>query len=170
MNCKKNTKNLKNWEDYDMDKAYCEKACINIRNLTEIQVDKEIVKEISKKVLKQEKKQGDISIVFVSAKRMQDLNKRYRKEDKVTDVLCFSQNSMVSEFFNLPKACFELGEIIVCLTKIKENAKEFKSSFEKELKWVIIHGILHILGYDHEKSEKQAQRMREKEKYYLKNL
>jgi len=157
-------------ECQNMDKAYCEKACINIRNLTEIQVDKEIVKEISKKVLKQEKKQGDVSIVFVSAKRIQEMNKRYRKEDKVTDVLCFSQNSMVSEFFNLPKACFELGEIIVCLTKIKENAKEFKSSFEKELKWVIIHGILHILGYDHEKSEKQAQRMREKEKYYLKNL
>lgn len=189
MNCRKNTKNLRNWEGYNMNKAYYEKAYINIQNLTRTQVDKEFVKRISKKVLKQERKQGDISIVFVSAKRMQDLNKRYRREDKVTDVLCFGQNSMVSKFFNLsteplrskgkgedealvssPKDYFELGEIIVCLTKVKKNAKEFKSSFEKELKWVIIHGILHILGYDHEKSEKQAKRMRKKEKYYLKNL
>ena len=170
MNCKKNTKNLRNWGNYNMDKAYREKAYINIQNLTKTQVDKELVKRISKKVLSQEKKQGDISIVFVSAKRMQDLNKRYRKEDEVTDVLCFSQNSIASEFFKLPQGYFELGEIIVCLTKVKKNAKEFKSSFEKELKWVIIHGILHILGYDHEKSEKQAKRMREREKYYLKNL
>jgi len=170
MNCKKNTKNLRNWGDYNMDKAYCEKAYINIQNLTKTRVDKELVKSISKKVLRKEKKQGDISIVFVSAKRMQDLNKRYRGEDKVTDVLCFSENPIASEFFSLPQGYFELGEIIVCLTKVKKNAKEFKSSFEKELKWVIIHGILHILGYDHEKSEKQAGRMREKEKYYLKNL
>jgi len=170
MSCKKNTKNLRNWGDYNMDKAYCAKANINIRNLTKIQVDKEVLKEIIEKILKQEKKQGDVSIVFVSAKRIQDLNKKYRREDKVTDVLCFSQDSIVSDFFHLTKESFELGEIIVCLTKVKKNAEEFKSSFEKELKWVIIHGILHILGYDHEKSKKQAQRMREKEKYYLKNL
>ena len=153
-----------------MDKAYYGKARINIQNLTKIQVDKELLKRISKKVLKQEKRPGDISIVFVSAKRMQELNRKYRREDRITDVLCFSQDSIISEFFNLSKGYFELGEIIVCLTKVKENAKEFKSDFEKELKWVIIHGILHILGHDHEKSEKQAKRMREKEKYYLKNL
>lgn len=153
-----------------MDKTYHEKTCISIQNLTKIQINKELIKRISEKVLKQEKKQGDISIVFVGAKRIQDLNKRYRKEDKVTDVLGFSQNSIISKFFNLPKEYFELGEIIVCLTKVKKNAKEYKSDFEKELKWVIIHGILHILGYGHEKSEEQARRMREKEKYYLKNL
>lgn len=166
MNCKKNTKNLINWGDYNMDKAYRAKANINIQNLTKIQIDKGFVKRISKKVLKQEKKQGDISIVFVDAERIQDLNKKYRGEDKVTDVLSFGQDSIISEFFNLPKTCFELGEIIVCLIKVKQNAQEFKSGFEKELKWVIIHGILHILGYEHEKSEKQAERMREKEKYY----
>jgi probable rRNA maturation factor len=153
-----------------MNKTYCEKTHINIQNLTKIKVNKRLVKRISKKVLKEEKRQGDISIVFVNAERIQELNKRYRKEDRGTDVLCFSQDSIISEFFNLPKKYFELGEIIVCLTKVKENAEEFGSDFEKELKWVIIHGILHILGYEHEKSEKQAERMREKEKYYLKNL
>jgi len=153
-----------------MPKAYHEKANINIQNLTKNQIDKKFVKRISGKVLKQEKRQGDISIVFVDAKKMQGLNKKYRGEDKVTDVLSFSQGSTVSEFFNLPNGYFELGEIIVCLTKVKKNAQEFKSDFEKELGWVIIHGMLHILGYDHEKSEKQAERMREKEKYYLKNL
>jgi len=153
-----------------MPKAYHGKANINIQNLTKNQIDRKFVKRISEKVLKQEKRQGDVSIVFVDAKKMQSLNKKYRGENKVTDVLSFSQGSIVSEFFNLPNGYFELGEIIVCLTKVKKNAQEFKSDFEKELGWVIIHGILHILGYDHEKSEKQAERMREKEKYYLKNL
>jgi len=153
-----------------MNKAYCEKAHINVQNLTKTQIDQNLVKRISKKVLEKEKKQGDISIVFVGEKRIQALNKKYRKEDKVTDVLCFSHNSIFSKFFDLPKECFELGEIIVCLTKVKKNAEEFKSDFEKELKWVIIHGILHILGYEHEKSDERAKRMREKEKYYLKNL
>jgi len=170
MNCKKNTKNLRSWENYNMPKAYHGKANINIQNLTKNQIDRKFVKRISEKVLKQEKRQGDVSIVFVDAKKMQSLNKKYRGENKVTDVLSFSQGSIVSEFFNLPNGYFELGEIIVCLTKVKKNAQEFKSDFEKELGWVIIHGILHILGYDHEKSEKQAERMREKEKYYLKNL
>jgi len=149
-----------------MDKSYCKKTHINVQNLTRSRIDREFVKKIAGRILKKEKKQGDISIIFVGTKKIRDLNKRYRKQDKVTDVLSFSHGLVDTKF----KDIFELGEIIICLIRVKKDAQEFKSDFEKELKWVIIHGILHALGYDHEKSEKEAKRMKKKEEYYLKNL
>ena len=149
-----------------MDKSYCKKTHINVQNLTRSRIDREFVKKIAERILKKEKKQGDISIIFVGTKKIRDLNKRYRKQDKVTDVLSFSHGLVDTKF----KDIFELGEIIICLIRVKKDAQEFKSDFEKELKWVIIHGILHALGYDHEKSEKEAKRMKKKEEYYLKNL
>ena len=149
-----------------MDKSYCKKTHINVQNLTRSQIDREFVKKIVERILKKEKKQGDISIIFVGTKKIRDLNKRYRKQDKVTDVLSFSHGLVDTKF----KDIFELGEVIICLIRVKKDAQEFKSDFEKELKWVIIHGILHALGYDHEKSEKEAKRMKKKEKYYLKSL
>jgi len=63
-----------------------------------------------------------------------------------------------------------LGEIVICLREVKKNAKRFSLIFEKELARVLIHGILHLLGYNHEKSEKEAEKMRKKEEYYLKLL
>ncbi len=149
-----------------MDKSYCKKTHINVQNLTRSRIDREFVKKIAGRILKKEKKQGDISIIFVGTKKIRDLNKRYRKQDKVTDVLSFSHGLVDTKF----KDIFELGEVIICLIRVKKDAQEFKSDFEKELKWVIIHGILHALGYDHEKSEKEAKRMKKKEEYYLKNL
>jgi len=149
-----------------MDKSYCKKTHINVQNLTRSRIDREFVKKIAERILKKEKKQGDISIIFVGTKKIRDLNKRYRKQDKVTDVLSFSHGLVDTKF----KDIFELGEVIICLIRVKKDAQEFKSDFEKELKWVIIHGILHALGYDHEKSEKEAKRMKKKEEYYLKNL
>ena len=149
-----------------MDKSYCKKTHINVQNLTRSRIDREFVKKIAGRILKKEKKQGDISIIFVGTKKIRDLNKKYRKQDEVTDVLSFSHGLVDAKF----KDIFELGEIIICLIRVKKDAQELKSDFEKELKWVIIHGILHALGYDHEKSEKEAKRMKKKEEYYLKNL
>ena len=150
-----------------MDKSYRKKTHINVQNLTKSQVDKEFVRKIVQGILQQEEKQGDISVIFIGAKKIRDLNKKYRKQDKITDVLSFTRGPANSKFF---LNHLELGEIMVCLIKVKKDAEEFKLDFEKELKWVIIHGILHILGYNHEKSERQAECMRQKEEYYLKNL
>ena len=63
-----------------------------------------------------------------------------------------------------------LGEIVICLNEIKKNTRRFKSQFKIELARVLIHGILHLLGYDHEKSEKKSQKMERKEKYYLSHI
>ena len=63
---------------------------------------------------------------------------------------------------------FGLGEMIICLREVRKNAKKIELAFEKELAKVVIHGILHLLGYDHEKSEQEEVKMQEKENYYLK--
>jgi probable rRNA maturation factor len=127
---------------------------IEINNLTTISVDKKFLKKIGQQVLEKEKKEGrDLSIALVGQKKIRELNKKYRKEDKATDVLSFQYNS--------------LGEIVICPTVVRKNAKKFKSTFKKELARVLTHGILHLLGYDHEKNIIWAKKMNKKEKYYL---
>jgi probable rRNA maturation factor len=127
---------------------------IGINNLTTIQIKEEFLRKVAKKVLEEEnKEEADLSIALVGPGRIRALNKKYRKKNRVTDVLAFLGNG--------------LGEIVICLRQIKKNAKRFSSTFEKELARVLIHGILHLLGYNHEKTEKEAQKMREKEDYYL---
>ena len=126
-----------------------------VHNLTKSQIDEDFIKKISRKVLKGEGKEENISLVFIGSERMRELNERYRGKNRVTDVLTCGE---------------DLKEIVICLSEVKKNARRFKSSFNKELALVLVHGILHLLGYDHEKSEKKAEKMREKEKYYLKLL
>lgn len=127
---------------------------IEINNLTSNLIEEEFLKKVAKIVLEREKKEGEISLALVGPGRMRKLNKKYRGKNRVTDVLAFPGNG--------------LGEIVICLREVKKNAKRFGSTFEKELAKVLIHGILHLLGYDHEKSEKEAKEMEEKENQYLK--
>lgn len=145
---------------------------IKVHNLTKSQVNEDFFKKIAKNVLKEEgreRKMG-LSIILVSPWRIKELNKRYRKENRVTDVLSFGQelNSKRLKFPSLPNEYFELGDVVICLSQIRKNARKFDLSFKKELVLVLIHGILHLLGYDHEKSDKEAKKMKEREKQYLK--
>jgi len=130
---------------------------IEINNLTTVQrIDEEFLKKIAQKVLEGEnKKASELSIALVGQGRIRELNKRYRGKNRITDVLAF-QNKEIG-----------LGEVVICLREVKKNAKRFSSTFEKELARVLIHGILHLLGYDHEKGEEETQKMKEKEDYYL---
>jgi len=130
---------------------------VEINNLTTVKgINEEFLKKVAEKVLEEEKKEKkDLSIAFVGQGRIRELNKRYRGKNKVTDILAF------------PGGETGLGEIVICLREVKKNAKKFDSIFQKELIKVLIHGVLHLLGYDHEKSEQKAEKMREKEEYYL---
>jgi len=122
---------------------------IEINNLTASKVEKEFLKRVAKKVLKSEnEKEIDLSIVFVGETRMRKLNKKYRGKNKTTDVLSFGQG---------------LNEIVICLKEIKKNAKIYDSTFKKELARVLIHAILHLLGYNHKD-------MRDKEEHYVKAI
>ena len=131
---------------------------IEINNLTTNPIDEEFFKKVAKIVLKGENKKEGLSIALVGLGRIRELNRRYRGKNRVTDILAF------------PNKEIGLGEIVICLREVKKNAKKYGLTFEKELSKVLIHGILHLLGYNHEESEKEAERMRKKEEYYLSQL
>ena len=133
---------------------------IEINNLTNFAVDKSFFIGLAKKVLKGENKEREnLSIAFVVPKEIQKLNKKYGKKDKPTDVLSFEK---------IPDFKDEFAEVIICPEVVRQNLKDFsKAALKKELAKTLIHGILHVLGYDHEKSEKKAMEMEKKEEYYL---
>jgi probable rRNA maturation factor len=140
---------------------------ISITNLTANSIDKSFFEKIVNLVLKGEKKSEEISIVLIGPAKMRKLNKQYLGKNRTTDVLSFGKLQPL-EFKFPPGKEKELGEIVICLREVRKNTKRLKSIFETELARVLIHGILHLLGYNHEKSEKEAKKMQEKENYYLK--
>ncbi len=132
---------------------------IEINNLTNFAVDKKFFTGVAKKVLKGENREREnISVAFVGAEEMRRLNKKYRKQDKPTDVLSFQK---VSDFKD------EYAEVVICPFVVRENAKDSKLSLKKELAKMLIHGILHMLGYDHEKSKAEEDNMFAKQEYYF---
>ena len=139
---------------------------IEINNLTTVSIDTEFLKKIGREVFKKEKISGEVglSIAFIGPGRMREINKRYRGKSRVTDVLSFSEKKVLGEKF---KKIYNLGEIVICPQEVKKNAKRYATNFEKELARVFIHGILSLLGYEHEKSAAGAKKMEEKEQYYL---
>jgi len=121
---------------------------LEINNLTNFIVDKKILSTVAKKVLIGENRETEnISLVFVGKKEIKKLNKKYRKIDKSTDVLSFD----LSANYKLPTANSYLGEIVICPEVVKEK--------EEEILRVFIHGVLHLCGYDHEKSKKEAENL-----------
>ena len=127
---------------------------LSIKNLTKTKVDQKLLTALAKVVLKGENilKEKDISLVLLSQEEIQKINKQYRNIDSSTDVLSFEGEGE------------ELGEIVICPKVVLKNTK---TTFEKELAFVFIHAILHLLGYDHEKTEKEKELMQKKEQYYL---
>jgi probable rRNA maturation factor len=108
-----------------------------------------VVKELKKrKVLSAEKAQRELTLVFLDKKPAQKINKEFRDKDYATDVLSF--DSMDPSSF---------GELVLCPDVLKKQAKEHKLSFQKELGYMLLHGSLHLLGYDHETNEKDAKEM-----------
>ena len=127
---------------------------IEVNNLTLEKIKKKKAVEVIKEVLNKERKRKKISLVFLSSEEIKKINKKYRKKNQATDVLSFLYED-------------DFGEIAVCPEVIKKNAKKLKSSYNKELIRVLIHGVLHLLGYDHKGSREKAQIMNQKEKRYL---
>lgn len=93
---------------------------------------------------------------------MRHLNRLYRGIDKTTDVLSFPQKDSFQPHL--------LGDIVLNLDRIKKQALQNRVSLKDELRYMLVHGLLHLLGYDHEKNEKSARIMRKKEKSLLNAL
>jgi len=129
-------------------------------------LDQDFLKRAVRAVLKKEKKiDSKIEIIFLSRHQIEKLNFNYRKKKEPTDILSFGKANQ----FPLEDKNY-LGELVVCFPCIKNNAKKFKESLKKELARVLIHGILHLLGYNHEKGSKDFKIMTTKQEKYLSSL
>ncbi len=102
---------------------------------------------------------GEISIIFTSDDNLLEINQKYLNHDYYTDVITFdySEKDTIA------------GDIFISIDRVKENAQIYNSNFEQELHRVIIHGILHLVGYK-DKTEEDQKLMRQKEDYYLQKL
>ena len=108
-------------------------------------------------------KDSTFSIVFIDDGYMHELNLKYRGIDRTTDVLSFA-------FEDNNKICYnirQLGEIFVSIPKMKLQAEEYRHSEKRELAFLIVHGILHLLGYDHTLGLKEEKEMFEKQELVL---
>ena len=123
---------------------------IEINNLTSEKIDSKRVELIILKTLELEgnKNTKEMSVAIISSEEIKRINSQYRKIDSATDVLSFEGDDNI------------LGEIIVCPEEVRKNG----DSFDDELKRVLIHGTLHILGYDHEKD--QGEMIQKQEEYF----
>jgi len=121
---------------------------ILIKNFTKNKLNKKHLNKIAEKTLEvaKFKKPTEISLVITGEKRIKSLNKKYRKIDKRTDVLSFGNEELDNNSIN--KTIY-LGEIFVCYPQVVKQAKQKRHSVKKELAILLIHGILHLLGYDH---------------------
>ena len=107
---------------------------------------------ISRVILSENKKEGDINYIFCDDEYILEINKQYLDHDYYTDIISFDYS--VGNELN--------GDIFVSIVRVKENATDFNATFDEELKRVIIHGILHYCGYK-DKSEEDEALMRSKE-------
>lgn len=106
----------------------------------------------------------EISVSFVTNNEIQQLNRDYRHVDKETDVLSFPLDDE-----DVSGGVVMLGDIIISTQKVLEQAKELGHSNEREMLYLVVHSMLHLLGYDHIKSE-DKEVMREHEKIIMKKL
>ncbi len=115
--------------------------------------DYDYLNDVIAKTLESEKVTGAVfSIIYVSLEEIHKLNKEYRGIDRPTDVISFAlEDSNDFEVENLRV----LGDIYICIDKMKEQAKEYGHSEKRELSFLTCHGLLHLLGYDHMEKEEE---------------
>ncbi len=129
-----------------------------------VDFDYSYLNKIIDKTLEMEKvKSSNFAIVFIDDERMHELNKNYRGIDRTTDVLSFA-------FEDNNKICYnirQLGEIYVSIPKMKAQAKEYGHNQKRELAFLVVHGLLHLLGYDHTLGVEEEKVMFEKQELVL---
>lgn len=111
---------------------------------------------------------AEISILLCHNAYIHELNKQYRDIDRPTDVLSFALNEGEEDGYDGPDTAL-LGDIVISLDKVQEQADEYGHSVERELAYLTIHGMLHILGYDHMEPDDKAE-MRKEEEFILTRL
>ena len=107
---------------------------------------------------------AELGILFVGDQRMRSFNLRYRGKDRTTDVLAFAMREAPNSSAHL------LGDVVIAVPTAARQARQGQRSLDEELTVLLVHGILHLCGYDHERSEKEACRMHRRERMILRAI
>lgn len=147
-------------------------AQIEFLDIEENEEYSDIIEKVVKKCFEEEnliETQLYLSVILTTPNQIQEMNNIYRKINKPTDVLSFPMFER-EEIPNLTSEIEEpLGDIVISIEKVKEQAVEYGHSFERELAYMVVHGFYHLMGYDHIELVDRTE-MREKEETILNNL
>lgn len=136
---------------------------ITVRNIhPTCRIKKREIVDLIQIALKSEGINFPVDLIFVDDDFMKKLNRKFTRRRKTTDVLSFGMKEGEDGGVGYPS----LGDIYVSLDQAKSQAQEYSVSLREETRRLVLHGVLHLLGYDH-KSRKQAKMMKEKEEAYL---
>jgi len=135
---------------------------MEINNLQEkVEIDEDLYEDFKNIITKATEMEGydggEISIAFVNNEKIKELNNKFRNINEETDVLSFPMDEEI------------LGDIIISAEKALTQSKDYGHSFKREICYLVTHGILHLLGYDH-KTDGEKTEMRKKEERILKEL
>ena len=123
------------------------------------------VKKIAQKALEiVEQDHAELCLVLIGNAEIRKLNAKFRKKDYPTDVLSFPAGD------RLPEGVATLGDVVISVEKAKAQSKERRRTLNEEMVTLLIHGIVHLLGYDHERSSKDARIMERLEKRIYRTL
>ena len=125
-------------------------------DINEFELSETISEWINKTITNENKETGEINVIFCSDEYLLKMNKEHLNHDYYTDIITFDycQGSLVS------------GDLFISVDRVGENAKDFNVDFKNELNRVIIHGVLHLIGYN-DKTDDEQKEMTEKENFYL---
>ncbi len=143
---------------------------ILIKNFTRNRINQKYLEKVAEKTLQAVgiKKSAEISLVMAGERRIRLLNKKFRGIEKITDVLSFGNEEMENKkagnksgksikFINPPGDILYLGEIFICYPQAEKQARQKNHSVKKELAILLIHGILHLAGYDHKEEYEKSE-------------
>lgn len=142
---------------------------ILLDNEKDYPLDVDMLQDISYMILKDERinfpfNTAEISLVMTNDEEMREINRQYRKIDNTTDVLSFPINE------NKDITSPMLGDIVISFDKAKSQSVENDCTVEEEIAFLYIHGLLHLLGYDHERSEEDEKEMFELQEQFFENF
>lgn len=141
---------------------------ILISNEQDIPVDEDALIKIARHALEYEgvRENSELSIALVDEEKIRELNATYRGKDTPTDVLSFESADIDEAIDEMPHL---LGDVVICPSVAAKQADEYGQTFEQEMALLLVHGILHLLGYDHITDE-EAEEMQAREREILTGL
>jgi len=124
-----------------------------------------VIREAAEAVLRQEGKEGTVSVLVTDDAEIRELNRRYLNADRPTDVMAFSM--LEGEEIASPEKV--IGDVVISVETAERQAEEYDTTFLDEIALLTVHGVLHLLGYDDQTDEERSL-MRDKEREALRNL